>query len=277
MVQILLATYNGGLYISQQLDSLLAQTYQDWMLLVHDDGSADNTVEIIKSYQQKHPNKIILIEDGIRFGSAQFNFGHLLSLAQPGYIMCCDQDDVWLENKVELTLNKMLETETKNSDLPVVIHTDLKIVDNELNVITNSMFSYQKLFRYQSAKEMLIRNNVTGCTMMLNKRACDISLPIPKEAMMHDWWIALKTLSSGGVVEFVDQPTILYRQHCSNSVGAVKVNLWHFIKRSRLFNRCRNNVFDEVIAQAKLIDPKINAWKLRFRQYMLIIRILRMS
>ena len=124
---------------------------------------------------------------------------------------------------------------------------------------------------------MLIRNNVTGCTMMFNKRAYDISLPIPKEAMMHDWWIALKTLSCGGTVEFLDQPTILYRQHDSNSVGAVKVNLWHFIKRSRLFNRRRNNVFDQIIAQAKLIDPNTKAWKLRLRQYMLIIKILRMS
>lgn len=276
MIQVLLATYNGQAHLNEQLNSLIEQSYQNWKLLIHDDGSTDQTLDIVKKYRDLYPEKIHLIEDGIVCGCAQDNFAHLLEHAKPGYIMFCDQDDVWLKDKVKLTYEKMIAVEYENPTKPVVIHTDLTIVDSQLNIIANSMFEYQKLFKYQTLKDSLVRNNVTGCTMMINKEAYLCSLPISKAAMMHDWWIMLKVLSNGGVIEFVDQPTILYRQHGANSVGAVKVDLWHFIRQSRLFKRRRSEIFDRVIRQAKEIDKNVNGWKLRLAQYVVVFRILRM-
>ena len=107
-IYILLATYNGEKYIKAQIHSLLCQTYEDWNLLIHDDGSNDNTVNIIKKLQEKD-ERIILIEDGIKCGGAGANFLHILkNYSTADYITFCDQDDIWLETKIEELMQKML-------------------------------------------------------------------------------------------------------------------------------------------------------------------------
>ena len=148
--------------------------------------------------------------------------------------MFCDQDDVWREDKIEITLNKMLEIEKDNTGEPILIHTDLKVVDEELNVISKSMFKYQRLdlTNQYKVEKIALENIVTGCTMMLNKHLVKISKDIPKEAIMHDWWIAIITLKHNGVIEFVNKATILYRQHSVNSIGAKKVNLLYYAKKA---------------------------------------------
>ena len=100
MVDILMATYNGGKYIAEQIDSILNQNYNDWKLYIRDDGSKDNTVNIVKEYIEKYPDKIILIEDGRRNLGPKLNFGELLKISKSEYCMFCDHDDVWMEDKV---------------------------------------------------------------------------------------------------------------------------------------------------------------------------------
>lgn len=89
MIEILLATYNGEKYLPQQLDSLFAQTNQDWSLIVHDDGSRDDTISIIKAYKSKFPDRIKQIEDGIKSGGAKNNFAHLMVYSTANYVMLC--------------------------------------------------------------------------------------------------------------------------------------------------------------------------------------------
>ncbi|MBS5112853.1 MAG: glycosyltransferase [Coprobacillus cateniformis] len=105
MVDILLATYNGEKYIREQIDSILNQTYQDFRILIRDDGSKDETVSIIENYTKKYQGKIVLIQDNIECGSSVSNFMELSKHATADYIMYCDQDDYWFTNKIDSSLN----------------------------------------------------------------------------------------------------------------------------------------------------------------------------
>lgn len=255
MIYILLATYNGEKYIREQLESLLEQTYQDWILWIHDDGSKDGTLNIIKEYEEKLPNKIKFLNDGLRCGGAKQNFTHLLNSIDNNfdYIMFCDQDDVWLDAKIETTLNQMIEVENSNQNKPIIIHTDLQVVDEELNIIADSYFIYQKI-KPQWSKDFnisLVQNSVTGCTMMINKKAKIISLPIGNNAIMHDWWILLKVLLHGGVVEHINKSTILYRQHSSNDTGAKGFSYTKLLNKMNSFKKYKKMSDDLNISKSR--------------------------
>ncbi len=234
LVNIVMATYNGEKYIAEQIESLLKQNYKNWTLTLHDDNSSDKTIEIIRTYQQLYPEKIKFIDDEISFGGAKENFSFLLDQLDENveYLMFCDQDDYWLEDKVFLTLQKMLEVEGENKKSPVLIHTDLKVVNSKLDILSESMIKFQKLnIEYQyKLKKIAMENILTGCTMMLNKALIRHSKNIPKEAKMHDWWIAIMALKYKGVIEFCPHATILYRQHELNTVGSKKVNILYYLK-----------------------------------------------
>ena len=151
------------------------------------------------------------------------NFGKLLEYADTEYIMFSDQDDVWLPNKIELTLNAMKAAEQVYPDKPILIHTDLQVMDSELNTIANSMWSYQKLFPEagDDLNRIMAQNVVTGCTVMINKKARAVSIPVPDEAIMYDWWLALNVCRHGKII-YVSIPSVLYRQHSRNRLGAQK-------------------------------------------------------
>lgn len=258
MIQILLATYNGAKYLEAQLDSLLAQTCRRWTLIAHDDGSNDPTLDILRAYQLNHHDVIEILEDGLTFGNARDNFAHLLTASTAEYVMFCDQDDVWLPDKIEKTFHKMQALESLHPSFPVVVHTDLEVVDESLCSIAPSMFEYQGLDKsIKSLLQILAKNSVTGCTMMMNRQAITVSLPILPSAVMHDWWIAAMVIKHKGVVEFIDEPLIHYRQHSSNSVGAKKNSISYILKR--VFNYFFNpDSLFKIWSQAKAIQPNLN-------------------
>jgi glycosyltransferase involved in cell wall biosynthesis len=230
-----MATYNGEQFLRQQLESILAQSNQDWQLLIRDDGSNDDTVHIIKDYAGRLPGKIRLVTDnGSRLG-ASLNFGKLLGYADTEYIMFSDQDDVWLPSKIELTLNAMKAAERIYPDKPILIHTDLRVMDSQLNTIANSLWNYQKLFPEagDDLNRIMAQNVVTGCTAMINKKARAVSVPVPDEAIMYDWWLALNVCRHGKII-YLSIPAVLYRQHSRNRLGAQKakkINIIHFLKK----------------------------------------------
>ncbi len=233
-----MATYNGERFIREQIESILNQTYQNWRLLIHDDGSSDRTLDIIKRYSSKYPEKIILIEDGVKCGGAKENFAHLIEITKRGfinaydYIMFADQDDVWLPEKIELTLEKMIYMEAKfNYTPPLLVHTDLKVVDSNLNLISESFWNFQKINPLRnSLNYLLFQNTVTGCTVMINKKLLNLLTEIPKEAIMHDYWIALIAAAFGQICPISEQ-TILYRIHNANNWGARKFGFKYIIER----------------------------------------------
>ena len=256
MIDILMATYNGAKFIGTQIDSILNQNYKEWKLYIRDDGSKDNSVEIIKSYQEKYPEKIILIEDEKRGLGAKLNFAELLKYSKSEYCMFCDQDDFWLENKISSTLEKMkLIEETSVHNTPILVHTDLKVVDEDLEIINNSFFEYQKLnYVFKDLNHLLVQNNITGCTMMMNRPLLDMIDEVPAECIMHDWWIGL-VASAFGKIGYLSEPTILYRQHGNNEVGAHKYNSIGYLKnKASNINKINNSINDSIKQANKFYD-----------------------
>jgi hypothetical protein len=227
-IDILLPTYNGEAYLAQQLDSLFAQTFQDWRLVVRDDGSTDGTREVLERYLAVHPGRVAMLpQDGGRLG-ASASFAKLLEQSAAPYLMFCDQDDVWLPSKVEMTFAAMRDLERRYGEqTPLLVVTDLRVVDAHLAVLDESFWHFERIHPQRLTKlgRVLMQNFVTGCTAMINRPMAGLAQPVPAEALMHDWWIALVATAFGRIAA-LPTPTVLYRQHGGNVAGASR---WSFL------------------------------------------------
>ena len=240
VIEILMATYNGGRYLQEQLRSIEEQTFKNWHLTVHDDGSTDDTWSILEAFQ-KHmgEDKVTIRENAVPSGSAKANFLGLIKEAKGDYFMCCDQDDRWHINKIAVTLHRMAQMEQRyGRDLPLLVHTDLRVVDSSLKEIHPSFHAYTNLEHRPIPAFELVQNQVTGCTMMFNKKLQQYAAHIDQTGpiLMHDHFLALIACAFGKM-SYVNKATIDYRQHEENSVGAQDARslsyMWDRFKRGR--------------------------------------------
>ncbi len=226
---ILLSTYNGAKYLKNQIDSLVSQTYDDFRIIARDDGSSDESFQILKSY-----DKIEIVDSRQNLG-AKGSFAELLEYAvkhtDGEFFMFCDQDDVWKNYKIKKTLAKMQEMQHECGDIPLLVHSDVVVADEGLEVMAGSFWKFQNIDPKRDAlSHLMLQNVVTGCTMMINRKLANLVGKIPTEAIMHDWWIAI-VASCFGKIGWVDEPLMLYRQHSSNDTGAKRYGLGYFVKR----------------------------------------------
>jgi len=245
-VAILLATHNSERYLEEQLESLFNQTYGNIEIVVSDDASTDSTPELLGKYPS-----LTVIKSDVPLKSAKKNFMFLIKNApQADYYMFCDHDDFWCASKVEITLNKMLEAD---NGLPTLVHTDLLVVDERLDCISNSLFAWQKISKEQTLAQTLIQNNVTGCTTMINEplRALAAEMDETKSFIMHDWLLAVLA-SAVGNIAFVDTPTIKYRQHSGNAVGAKDAGSISYIL-GKVFDRKNSESLKNTYLQAQSV------------------------
>lgn len=222
MVDILLSTYNGEKFLVEQLESVFAQSFQDFTLVVRDDGSTDATLEMLEEFVLKYPQRIRVLDDGLGNLGSSASFMKLLEFSDAKYMMFCDQDDVWMSDKVEVTLLEMLRLDVGDAtEMPLLVFSDLKVVDSSLNIMADSFWEYQKMTPdiAHEWKKLLAQNVVTGCTMMINQKAKECSLPFALKMMVHDQWIGVN-VAKYGRVSYIDTKTILYRQHDNNVEGA---------------------------------------------------------
>lgn len=231
-IDILMATYNGEKFLADQIDSIMKQSYQNIHLYIRDDDSQDNTANIIQQKIKAYPEKITLVPTDLRLGIIG-NFSNLMEHSKAQYVMFADQDDIWLPEKIFKSFSKMHELELLHGEQsPLLVHTDLKVVDVNLEVMDSSFWNFTKLHPHnaQTLNRLLIQNVITGCTMMMNRKLVDLAMPIPREVMMHDWWVGL-VASAFGAIGIVNEPTMLYRQHGKNQLGAKKEELLPMIRR----------------------------------------------
>lgn len=222
MIDILMSTYNGSRFISEQLDSIIAQTFSDFRLIVRDDGSTDNTRDIIGEYA-RNDERISLIDDKLGNLGAARSFMRLAEISTSSHIMFADQDDVWLPDKVKTSYEKIVEMAAfHGNNKPLLVFTDLTVVGEALNEINASMWQYQRLEPDISAdwRTLLAQNVVTGCTIIANRAAVDAALPFDLNEMLHDHWLAVNTARLGNIV-YLKEPTVLYRQHGVNVAGSI--------------------------------------------------------
>ena len=225
---IFMGTFNGASYLHAQLDSLIAQTVSSWMLYVRDDGSSDETPDILAQYATKDHRIRLITEDTFKGGSALNNFAGLINLAyesKADYLFSCDQDDVWEPTKLAQLLQelKLIEGADKSASL---VHHDLAVVDEKLNLINESFIDMMSIRpgNEQNPQRLISRNEVTGCAMACNRALLELALPISKDAVMHDWWLALFA-GFFGRLHFMPQTLVKYRQHDKNVIGAK--SFWH--------------------------------------------------
>lgn len=261
-VAILMCTYNGEKYIEEQIESILNQTYQNFVLYIRDDNSTDNTKKIISYYTKKYKNKIIEIIDEKIAHSASKNFMLLLenvyNLDKFDIFMFSDQDDYWEKNKVKDTVDEYNKNIDK--DIPILIHTDLIVADSELNTIHPSFIKYSNLNTKRNRfSHYLIQNNATGCAMLINKSLVDLVKFDIGYIRMHDWYFALIASAFGKII-FIEKPTIKYRQHENNVLGAkdnrgmkwlyrtnyknTKKNIAELLEQAESFKNCHYNMLD---------------------------------
>ena len=229
MITILMATYNGARYLAEQIDSLLSQTEQGFVLHIQDDRSTDETDSILHAYAAKYPEKIFVHTREQNSGGAKWNFLDLMVNFPDDYVMLCDQDDVWLPNKIALTLQAMQRMENEYGvETPILVHTDLTVVDESLNTIAESLNRMLDLrMEYGILSSQTVQNTVTGCTAMYN-RALAQRIRIPRACIVHDWWLGMMAVCFGKK-EYIPDKTLLYRQHGANSIGAKNVVSFSFI------------------------------------------------
>lgn len=228
MTDILMAAYNGENYIKEQINSILKQTVSDWHLYICDDCSQDHTADIAQAYANKYPEKITFIQNSENMGHKAVFF-RLLKMSKGDYVFTCDQDDVWKKDKIALTLKAF---EGENSKVPVLVHTDLTIVNQKLEITAVSMIKAQHInIKRTKPNEMLVQNIITGCTMAMNRALANI-IREPKKVPVHDWWIGA-VASFFGKIKFVNRSTIYYRQHSENAVGAKIMNVDYILNRMK--------------------------------------------
>ena len=223
-VQILLATYNGEIFLREQLDSIVNQEYKLWELLIHDDGSVDNTVQILNEYENNYPKKVKLLNDQKIFSSASKNFFHLIKhRSRDVNLYClCDQDDIWHNSKLKLIIERYKSKEWKE---PVLIHSDLSLIDGygkSLEQSHNKLINYQK--NLITKNTALYYNPIPGCAMTINSALAD-KISYSKYMVMHDWWILLSALSENTTMIYINSPLVKYRQHSGNVFGYKKINI----------------------------------------------------
>ena len=221
-IDILLATYNGEKYLREQIDSILNQTYKNIRLIVSDDCSKDGTRKILEEYKNKDERIKVYYQEK-NLGVVK-NIEFLLGKVESPYYMLADQDDYWLPEKAE----KSLETlKNNNADL---VFGDLQVVDENLNTMYESFNDYMLLSRkinkyIDSYKLNYLYNCVTGCTVLAKKETIKniIPLPLNSKFLIHDHWIGLMT-SLNGKLAYMPEKYIKYRQHGNNQVGTEKIS-----------------------------------------------------
>lgn len=215
IVAILLATFNGGKFLTSQLESLESQIHQNWFVIASDDGSSDNTLKILKEYQERWPLGKLTIRSGPQQGYCK-NF---LSMACDNSIVAdfyafCDQDDVWFPEKLTVAIKNI--NKNQEDGVPYVYCGRTTYVDKKLKKVGYSpLFAFPRTFR-----NALIQSIAGGNTMVFNQKTKDLLEKVGVvEHPSHDWWVYQLTTGAGGDVFYDPDPQVLYRQHKDALVG----------------------------------------------------------
>ncbi|WP_349019908.1 glycosyltransferase family 2 protein [Methyloglobulus sp.] len=249
-ISIAVATYNGGKYLRDQLESLVNQSTRANEIIVCDDGSTDDTLSILAEYENKGLLKFFVNEHSL---GVKKNFEQAVTKCTGQYIALCDQDDVWHPTKLQFSIEKMKQIEYER--LPCLVYTDLEIVDQKLNMIEHSFWKYLRVHpEKESFHTLLYGNTITGCTVLLNSAFKHYIKNIPNSASMHDAWVGLIAFGLGKTGA-VTESTVKYRRHDKNITSVVGISAFGRLVRtlSLIIKEIKNPSFLELeLSQAEL-------------------------
>ena len=262
-IDILLATYNGSKYLPEQLNSILSQSYKNINVIIRDDGSSDNTVDIIKEYEQED-NRVRLLNDNL--GNLGFvrNFEELMKHSDAEYIMFSDQDDVWYKNKVEISYLEIKKIEGEyGCKVPTLVHTNSRILNFEVKTTKKFISNYAKNY---SIENSFFNFFVQGSTMIINKYLKEESLPFSEYVYLHDRYLHL-VAEFIGIRRYIDIPTMDYRQHLNNEIGSKSESIFKRLYSGRYYNNSDKLLFINIYEtyEKRLKKNKIKKLKIFFK------------
>ena len=257
-IHILLSTYNGEQFLAEQIQSIQQQTVQDWKLLIRDDGSRDRTREIIQEFVAQDSRIHWINENESKNLGVIKSFHNLAQFEEADVYFFSDQDDVWLPQKLELSL---AEARKYPAEMPLMVYMDLTVVNQDLEVLSNSMIRSQSGHANTELVQELTENTVTGGVAMVNHALIQLWNQT-EDILMHDWYLALLATAFGKLV-YIDQPGELYRQHEHNVLGArtwsKRIKKW--LRPSLLFRMYWDLIKKSQQQAAFLLDMPLSAEK----------------
>lgn len=257
-IHILLSTYNGEQFLAEQIQSIQQQTVQDWKLLIRDDGSTDRTREIIREFVAQDSRIHWINENESKNLGVIKSFHNLAQFEEADVYFFSDQDDVWLPQKLELSL---AEARKYPAEMPLLVYMDLTVVNQDLEVLSNSMIRSQSGHANTELVQELTENTVTGGVAMVNHALIQLWNQT-EDILMHDWYLALLATAFGKLV-YIDQPGELYRQHEHNVLGArtwsKRIKKW--LRPSLLFRMYWDLIKKSQQQAAFLLDMPLSAEK----------------
>ncbi len=230
---VVLATYNGARHVQALLESIARQSIRPQKIIARDDGSTDATRELATAAAQALGLPLEWLPGERQLGAcASFSETLRHALDHP-YIFLADQDDLWVPEKARVMLEALRDAEARfGEECPMLIHSDLVVVDENAAMMAPSFFRYQGFsFPQHSFASLLLQNTATGCACALNRSLARLALPIDPAAVMHDWWLALVAQAFGRKI-VLPAALVLYRQHGGNTIGAKRWGLSHIVRRA---------------------------------------------
>jgi len=256
-IQILLATYNGAAHLDAFFDSIEKQQFQDWSMLVRDDCSSDATREVLAQWRDRLGDRLQFLPDSgaCNLGVVR-SFSRLLNASTAPYVMFADQDDVWYPDKIAVSLAAMQQREALTSaSSPILVHTDLALMDQDLQPIAPSYWKYQGIVpeNGHALNSMMVENIAAGCTCIFNRPLIELVGEIPAGARYHDWWVSLVAAAFGHIVSLPIQ-TLAWRRHSSNSSDIISLSqaVWRALTRTPEAARTLSSLLAENRPQVQL-------------------------
>lgn len=231
-ISVAMATYNGSEYLISQLDSIAAQTLLPEEIIICDDCSTDETINIIEQHKLFEIIKLNLNEQ--RIGIVE-NFKKAASLCKAdNFIAFADQDDIWLPTKLEKNYNALRALNCQN--IPALVYSDAIFVNKNCEVLNGSFMNEMGIDKFKHNFQTVIFGSLMlGCTIMFNPKMKELLLSIPSNARFnHDAWISLASFSVGKNF-FIKEPLLLYRTHEKNSTISAYKKINRFYKIKKLF------------------------------------------
>lgn len=238
MISVCMATYNGEEFVIRQLETIVKQLVDEDEIIIIDDCSTDGTINLIK---EKYGSRIQIVKNQVNSGPIK-SFEKAVQMAKGNYIFLSDQDDLWLDNKVEMVMNSF-----QNENADIIVH-DSVVVDGDLNRLSNSWNSLNKNNLQQGLIGNLKKNAYTGCMMAFKKEMVNLILPIPEKVEMHDQWIALVAIMEHKKIIIIEEPLMKYVRHGGNVTAINKRTLkkqlkgrFNMLREILNYRRNRNN------------------------------------
>lgn len=226
LVSIVVSTYNGARFIEAQLESLLNQTYSNIEIIISDDASADETVSILQKYTSYPRCRVIANKENVGFIK---NFERGMLQAKGAYIALCDQDDIWLPEKIEQFCRHIGDYS--------LVYCDSELIDEKGEKLGKKVSDIKRMYTGRDTKGFVITNMVSGHAMMLKGEVLTYALPLRTD-VYHDEWLAVQATVLNGII-YVDEPLNLYRQHSKN--------VTQIVMNKRSGSRTLNNRYEALL------------------------------